>query len=268
MAPGAIRSLQNPRVKELVRLRGKAAARRATGLTLADGVRDIGRALELGVELVELWHDEEAARHEGLPGLVDRARAAGARLQPASAEVLARVGYGQREPACCALLRWSPAPLGAAAAPGPEALWLVVEGLEKPGNLGAIARSADGAGADAILLVDPQLEPANPNAIRASTGALFARPLHVAAAGEARAWLEGHGFRLLSLAPQARRPYWEAPPQGRVALVAGSEDRGLSPAWRGAGIEELVIPMAGRVDSLNLSVSLGVVLFDLVRRRR
>lgn len=263
----AIRSLQNPRVKELVRLRSKAPARRESGCTLADGVRDIGRALELGVELVELWHDEAIDRHDGLPELLRRARAAGTTLQPASAAVLARVGYGQREPGCCAVLRWAPTPLEEAPPPAPNAFWLVVEGLEKPGNLGALARSADGAGVDAILLVDPRLEPANPNAIRASTGALFARPIHVATAALARPWLAGHGFRLLSLAPQATRPYWEAPAEGQVALVAGSEDRGLTPTWRGEGVEELVIPTAGRVDSLNLSVSVGIALFDLARRR-
>jgi TrmH family RNA methyltransferase len=180
--------------------------------------------------------------------------------------VLERLAFGDRAEGIVAVLRL-PA-LGLDAVPLPDdALLVVIEGVEKPGNIGAVLRSADGAGATAVIAASPRTDLANPNVIRASAGTLFALPVAAAPTDEVLAWLRRHDVRILTTRVEASQPYTEADLTGRIALVLGAEDVGLTDAWTGPGIEAIHLPMHGIADSLNVSVSAAIVLYEARRQR-
>jgi RNA methyltransferase, TrmH family len=146
-------------------------------------------------------------------------------------------------------------------------LLLVLMGLEKPGNLGALLRTADGVGVDAVLVVgDTDL--GNPGVIRASQGSLFTQPVVALSEAGALGWLRQHGFTLLACTPEATQPYWDAPMTGRIALCLGSEHDGLPTTWREGADVQVSIPMRGQADSLNVSVAGALVLYEALRQRQ
>jgi len=148
-----------------------------------------------------------------------------------------------------------------------EPLVLVVESIEKPGNLGTIMRTADAAGVDAVVVADPGTDPFNPNVVRASIGSLFTVPLAVASTDKAQTWLGVSGIRAISTTPYAERLYGQADYRGPVGIVVGSEQNGLSESWMSDSFEQVRIPMAGTADSLNAAMAAGIVLFEAVRQR-
>ena len=146
------------------------------------------------------------------------------------------------------------------------ALVLVVEAIEKPGNLGAMLRTADGAGVDAVIAADPGVDPWNPNAVRASQGALFSVPIAIADAAGTEAWLAGQAMRIVAAVPTDEGPSpWEVDLTGPVAIVVGSEHAGVSARWR--AYQSVRIPMTGRVDSLNASVAAALLMYEGLRQR-
>ena len=146
-------------------------------------------------------------------------------------------------------------------------LVVVVEKLEKPGNLGAILRSADGAGADALIVCDSAVELTNPNAVRSSLGSLVTVPVALASSAEAISFLKAHRIQILTAQLQDSRPYYDIDMRGGTALVIGSESDGLTAPWREAADRHVLIPMLGRMDSLNASVSAAILLYEAVRQR-
>jgi TrmH family RNA methyltransferase len=150
---------------------------------------------------------------------------------------------------------------------GPDPLLLVVEAIEKPGNLGTMLRTAEAAGAAAVIVCDPATDPFNPNVVRASLGTLFTVPLAVADTPGTIARLGDLGIRTVVTTPGASLPHWEADLTGPVAVVVGSEQYGLSAPWLAAADCRVVIPMPGSVDSLNAAMAAGIVLFEAVRQR-
>jgi len=263
--PGPLTSLTNPRVKAAVRLRDRRE-REATGLTILDGAREVLRALDGGVavessfiadELLRSPDAEEAARRlRHRPGSVD-----------ASPAVLAKVAFGDRSDGVVAIVR-TPALRLEDLDLRPDPLLVIVEGVEKPGNLGAVLRSADGAGADAVIVADPRTDPFNPNAIRASVGTIFGLPVVAASAAETLDWLAAHGIRPVAAVVDAVTSYTAEDLTGPIALVLGSEAEGLTETWRDARVRPVAIPMAGRADSLNVSIAAAVLLYEAVRQRR
>jgi TrmH family RNA methyltransferase len=149
-----------------------------------------------------------------------------------------------------------------------DALIVVVEGVEKPGNLGAVLRSADAAGATAVVAADALTDPFNPNSIRASLGTIFTMPVVSAGSTETGDWLTARGIRAVAAVVDAPTRYTDADLTGPLAIVLGSEAAGLSAAWRGGPAEPVSIPMAGIADSLNVSIAAAVLLFEAVRQRR
>ena len=147
-------------------------------------------------------------------------------------------------------------------------LIVVLEAVEKPGNLGAVLRSADAAGADAVIVCDPLTDLWNPNLIRASIGAIFTVPTVAAPSAEVIPWLKRHGIRILTAQLQDSEWYYETPMTGGTALVMGTESTGLTQQWREAADAHIRIPMCGRLDSLNVSVSAAILLFEAVRQRK
>jgi TrmH family RNA methyltransferase len=251
-------------VKAAVRLRDRRE-REATGLTIVDGAREILRALDAGVRVQTAFIAPDLVRSADALAVADRIGRRETTIE-VGPEVLAKVAFGDRADGVVAIVE-TPRPGLADLLLGEHPLLVVVEGVEKPGNLGAILRSADGSGADAVIVADPLTDAFNPNAIRASLGTIFALPVVTATSADAIRWLTARGIRPVATIVEASVPYTAADLRGPLAVVLGSEATGLSPAWRSAEVTAISIPMAGIADSLNVSVAAAVVLFEAVRQR-
>jgi len=263
--PARITSLQNPRVKEVVALRERRE-RDASGLTIIEEPRVIRRARLAGYPLREVWHCPELLAATD-PGLLDFLRE-GPRFEAVavSPPVMAKIAYKERPDGVLVVApqrRRSLAGLALSARP----LLLVLEGVEKPGNLGAILRVADGAGADAVIVCDPGTDVFNPNVLRASTGAFFTVPVVEEDAARVRDWLRERGVTAVATTPAAELDYARADLRGPVALLLGAEDAGLSDAWLAGADLRVRIPMRGTCDSLNVSVTAALVAYEAVRQR-
>jgi TrmH family RNA methyltransferase len=262
-------SPQNPRIKQLLRLQQKAAERRELGLTLVEGLRELSIAREAGVAVATLFTCPELAA-EGDAAALQKLLAG----QPDAPDwfevtrpVFEKVAYREGSDGILAVLRTPHRHLADLRLP-PNPLVLVLEAVEKPGNLGAILRTADAAPVDAVLIGDPRTDLYNPNAIRASIGCVFTVPTVAAPIADILAFLAGQGIRsyAAALTPQARA-YTGCDFRGPTALVLGTEADGLTAATRQACDETIIIPMMGRIDSLNVSVAGAVLAFEAVRQR-
>jgi TrmH family RNA methyltransferase len=262
-------SIHNPRVRAALALR-EARERRRQGLMLIDGAREIGRAIVAGVVLTEVFAADDLIAAAGAEAAATSAaiRDAGVPRVPVTAELMGRMAFGDRSDGMLAVAR---VPDVSLAALGPripaQPLVLVLESVEKPGNLGAVLRTADGAGVDGIIVADPRTDPWNPNVIRASMGTLFSVPLAVSETITARAWLTERRIRVVSAVVDASRSYADTDLRGPVALVLGSEAGGLTEAWRGTDVTDVRIPMAGIADSLNVSATAAILAYEARRQR-
>jgi TrmH family RNA methyltransferase len=261
----AIWSLTNPRVKAAVRLRDRRE-REETGLTLVEGGRELLRALAQSVAVDHAFFCPQLIIGPDASAALDALQRGGTRLVEVSPAVLAKVAFGDRSDGIVAVIRPSSARLEDLA-PGPDPLIVVVEGVEKPGNLGAIMRTADAVGAVAVIAADPGTDVFNPNAIRASLGTIFSVPLAVATASQTLDWLIGHGLTPIAARVDAPVTYVTTDLGGAVAIVLGSEAAGLTPTWNDPRVRPVRIPMLGAADSLNVSVAAAILLFEARRQR-
>lgn len=266
-----IESPANPRVKAAVRLRDRRE-RDATGLTLVDGGRESLRALEAGA-IVEtafvcppLLSGVDARRAAEELGRDDGPSGASVEVVELGERAYARLAYGDRSDGVVLVVRAPRRSLDDLELP-PEPLVVVTEDVEKPGNVGAILRSADAVGASAVIAAGGT-DLFNPNVIRASVGTVFTVPVVAAPVADAAAWLREQGLRVVATRVDADRLHVDADLTGRVAVVLGNEAGGLSEAWRGADVEAVRLPMAGVADSLNVSVAAAVLLYEAWRQRR
>jgi TrmH family RNA methyltransferase len=257
-------SVKNPRVRAALALRDRRA-RDEAGMTLVDGARELGRAVAGGVRVTEVFVADSLLDDEARV-VLDEARRAGAVIQRATAGVLDRLSYGDRSEGLVAVVRVPDQSLRALT-PAQPALVVVLEHVEKPGNLGAVLRTADAAGADAVIVADPRTDLFNPNAIRASLGTIFAVPVAAGTSAEVRAWLDGAGVRILAARVDAAVAYTSVDLRDPVAIVLGSEAEGLTPAWDGDGVIPISLPMLGVGDSLNVSITAAVLLYEARRQR-
>ena len=260
-----ITSVQNPRVKAAARLRDRKG-RDEQGRIIIDGRREIGLALAGGVEVLELYFFPELCQEVRHQQILETAQRAGAELIEVTPHVMEKLAFGNRVEGAVAVARTPRRALADLALPA-DSLVAVVEGVEKPGNLGAILRTADAAGVAALIVADGGTDLYNPNAIRASLGAIFTVPVCAAASEEALAWLRGEKFRLLASRVDGPLAYIDADFRGRAAIVLGSEAEGLSPLWHAADIAAIRLPLVGRVDSLNLSATAAVLFYEALRQR-
>jgi RNA methyltransferase, TrmH family len=242
-----ITSPDNPRVKDALRLR-KSRERRRDGLFIAEGVREVERALAAGLVARAIYVAPELLPDWTRPG-----------AEEVSERVLAKMAY-RAEPEGLLGVFESPE----RALPPDSTLVLVAVDIEKPGNLGAMARTADAAGVDALLVAGPNFDPWNPNAIRASTGAVFLLPIVEVTHTDVAALPHNKIAAVLG----ASRAHTDADYTGRTAFLIGAEDTGLDDVWRQIADEEVVIAMQGTsADSLNASTAAAVLLFEAVRQR-
>lgn len=278
-APGAIDSPANPRIKAALALRERRDRDR-TGLTLVDGGRESLRAVEAGAEVVEAFVCSamvetadgrrvlellESAASGTRSGAGEAARGRHA-LTEVSPRALARLAYGDRADGIVLVVRTPGTSLEGITLPDAP-LVLVTEDVEKPGNVGAILRSADAVGASAVLAVGGT-DLYNPNVIRASVGTVFSVPVAAAPAVEVTAWLRAKGLRIVASRVDAADLHVDADLTGPIAIVLGSEAHGLSNAWQAPDVETIRLPMLGAGDSLNVSAAAAVLLYEAWRQRR
>jgi RNA methyltransferase, TrmH family len=242
-----ITSADNPRVKEVLRLR-RSRERRRDGLLIAEGRREVERALAAGLVARALYVAPELLPDWTRPG-----------AEEVSARVLARMAYRAEPEGLLGVFEQPRRPL-----PADSTLVLVAVEIEKPGNLGAMARTADAAGVDALLVAGAGFDPWNPNAIRASTGAVFTLPIIEATRSDVQAL----PLSKVAAVVGAARAHTTEDYTGPTAFLVGAEDAGLGDDWRALAESEVAIPMKGRAtDSLNASTAAAVLLFEAVRQR-
>ena len=268
-APPILTSTANPRFRAAVSLRDRRERARH-GRLLVDGVREVARALDAGVALVEVFVAPGASPEPALDAVVARAAGFGVPIAPVTADLLSRLAYGERASGIVAVAKAPAASLEALRLPAEAPIVGILEDVEKPGNLGAVCRSADGAGLDALIAAGTTAAPAdpwNPNAVRASLGTVFTLPLAVASTGKVLAWLRDRGLRVVAARVDGSMLYAEADLRGPVALVLGSEATGLTEAWSGEDVTAVRLPMRGRADSLNVAAAAAILFYEARRQR-
>jgi TrmH family RNA methyltransferase len=266
-----VTSAANPRVRAALGLRERRG-RSEAGQLLVDGSREILRALEAGLAVREAFV-AVAGRSPDTVAVVARLTALGVPQVAVAGSAWSRLAYGERGSEIVAIVD-APSTdlerLDAILATRADPLLIVVEDAEKPGNLGAIARSADGAGATALLVAANQRPPAdpwNPNAVRASLGTVFSLPIAIAPTSTLRPWLRDRAVRVVAARVQAATDYRDVDLRGRLAIVVGSEAAGLGPDWLAEEVIGVHLPMLGRADSLNVSAAAAILLYEALRQR-
>ena len=285
-----ITSGQNPKVKELLALQEKSRERAERGLFVVEGRREFRQCLDAGFIPDTVFicpdifgsgkfnhdtfggdkfnHDTFGGGEAGKGPAFDPEGLlkTGCKVCMVSKEVYAKIAYRGGTEGIVAEIRYRERTLKDIVL-GENPLVMVLESVEKPGNLGAVLRSADAAGADAVVVCDPKTDLYNPNLIRASLGAIFSRQVAAASSEETIAWLKANGIRILTAQLQDSVLYYDTPMQGPTALVMGTESTGLTNLWRDAADAHIRIPMLGSLDSLNVSVSAAILLFEALRQR-
>jgi RNA methyltransferase, TrmH family len=260
-----ITSPHNPRVQRAGRLRD-GRQRQKEQRILIDGSREILRAVAAGVALDEVFICREICRSPDSRRLLELLPASRAEVLEVSEPVFARLAFGQRAEGIVAIARTPEHRLEQIVLPA-NPLVAVLEGVEKPGNIGAVLRSADGAGISALVLADPRTDLYNPNAIRASLGTIFSLPSARATAAEALSWLRHHRLQIVAARVDASVLYTEIDYRLPTAIVFGSEAEGLGSSWSGDEVHAIRLPMLGAADSLNVSAAAAVVFYEAQRQR-
>lgn len=260
-----ITSTQNPRIKAAARLRD-ARARAKQGRIVIDGVREIGRALDGGVQVREAFICAALCDSPAAKTLRARLESAHVEILETTPEVFAKLAYGERGEGIVAVADRPERSLREVRLPELP-LVCVVEGVEKPGNLGAILRSADGAGVSAVVVADSGVDLYNPNVIRASLGTVFTMPLCAVSTADAIAWLRGQKFTIFAARVEAAHDYAGCDFRKPCAIVLGSEAKGLTESWHADDITPISLPMRGIADSLNLSATAAVLFYEALRQR-
>jgi RNA methyltransferase, TrmH family len=266
MAPGGleITSLANPRVKQLVALRQRRARDRA-GVTLVEGYEELGLALSAGARPLTLYVCPGLAG-DGAQPMIDRVAGLGAEVIRVSRPVFGKIAYRESPDGWLAVVPAVPADLSSLD-PGPRPLVLICEGVEKPGNLGAILRTADAAGVAAVIAADPVTDWGNPNVVRASKGTVFSVPVASASTAAVLTWAAERSLTVVAAAPDGDVLLTEADMSGPTAIVVGSEARGLPGVWLERASTRVRIPMFGRADSLNVATSAAILVYEAIRQR-
>ncbi|OHB70323.1 MAG: hypothetical protein A2V70_18290 [Planctomycetes bacterium RBG_13_63_9] len=260
-----ITSRQNPRVKNAVALRDRRH-REKQGRILIDGARELTRAICGGVNLQEVFVCEPWATGDDARRVLGMLGMCGAEILPVSEPVMEKLSFGNRAEGL----------LGVAEMPRPKpcdvtlpenALVAVLEGVEKPGNIGAVLRSADAAGVSALIVADGRTDLYNPNAIRASLGTIFTTAVCAATSLETLTWVRQHGLAICVARVDGSVAYTQVDYRKATAIVLGSEAAGLSAAWSGEDIIGVRLPMLGAADSLNVSATAAVLFYEALRQR-
>lgn len=260
-----ISSVQNPKIKLLLQLQQKSSERRKHNLFVVEGLREVEHCIDAGFTIDTVFY---------CPGLLGEKRCVeilariGSKVRrfSVSADVYQKIAYrGSTEGIIAEVMSHQLTLSGLQLPENP--LVIVLESVEKPGNLGAVLRSADAANVDAVVVCDPLTDLFNPNLIRSSIGAIFSVPCVACESTECIPFLKGKGIRILTAQLQDSKLYYDTDMKSGTAIVMGTESTGLTDVWREAADAHIRIPMLGRLDSLNVSVSAAILMFEAVRQR-
>lgn len=263
--PLRITSRQNPRIKQAAQLRERRERQR-TGRFIIDGAREISRALQAGIVPIEAFICDAPADSNECRQTIQEIERSPAEILRVSPDVFAKLAYGDRDDGVIVVAETPRRDLSILQLPC-NPLIAVLEGVEKPGNVGAILRSADAAGVDAVIVADGGTDLFNPNTIRASLGTVFRPNVCTATVAETITWLYEQALPIYASRPDAELLYTAVNLRGGAAIVLGSEAHGLSDAWAVAGITPVRLPMHGIADSLNVSTTAAVLFYEALRQR-
>ena len=261
-----ITSPSNPKLKYAVRLR-TCSEREESGEMIVEGYRECRRALDSGYRPRAIFHCPDCyLKGENEPALVEECARLGAEVYTCSRQCFVKIAYKERPDGLLMIgphvsVRLEDLKLT------DNSLVIVAESVEKPGNLGTILRSADAAGAAAVIVCDRATDVHNPNVVRASTGSLFTVPIAEAGSDEAQSFLKERGFRILAATPHAERLHFEVDLSGKIAIALGAEQYGLTAKWMAGADLRVRIPMLGVADSLNVSSAATILVYEAVRQR-
>ena len=271
-SPLRITSSKNPRLANAVKLRD-SKHRKAQGLFLIDGFKSIELAIQSGIKLREFFIEEE---HPDASNLLKQFSAVGGDSYVLSRPLMDKLTYGDQTHECIAVAESFDTSIDSltsrlevtnAKRGYKSGLYLVIDRIEKPGNLGAILRTADAAGVESVLLSDSICDVFNPNAIRSSLGAIFTLPIASSSMENVAGWLQTQNISIYTARVEGAHEYTRTAFADRAALIVGNEAMGLGSRWTDTSYHAVRIPMQGMIDSLNASVSTAVVLFEMVRQR-
>ncbi|MBR3434055.1 MAG: RNA methyltransferase [Bacteroidaceae bacterium] len=276
-----ITSAQNPRIKHLLALQQKSALRREEGLFVVEGRRELEHCIQAGMQVHSIFclNPDEVTSYlssiiSHLSSLNSKLSTLNWNLTQVSDSVYSRIAYRGSTEGIIAVIR-TPQPRTLQSliqqqgrGVNGKPLFIILESVEKPGNLGAILRSADAANATGVIVCDPLTDLFNPNLIRSSIGAVFTVPTVACTSAECISFLKQNGIQILTAQLQDSHLYYDTPMSGPTAIVMGTESTGLTDVWRQAADAHIRIPMLGQLDSLNVSVSAAILLFEAVRQRQ
>ncbi len=254
-----ISSTQNPRIKHLMALRQKAQMRRSEQRIVVEGARELRHCINAGFKVETVIYCPDIFDISTLP-------VTACEVVEVTSQVYEKIAYRGSTEGVMAIVEPRQMTLSDIIL-GDKPLIVVLEGVEKPGNIGAVLRSADAAHATAVIVCDPLTDLYNPNLIRSSIGAIFTVPCVACSSDECISFLKENNINILTAQLQDSEPYYNTPMQGPTAIVMGTEATGLTNAWREAATAHIRIPMQGQLDSLNVSVSTAILLFEAVRQR-
>lgn len=265
MTSEIITSLHNQRVKNAVKLRDRRFRDREQRF-LIEGVREVSRAVSAGMRIEEAFICPQLFSGQALSELLKLLGEQEIQIATVSPTVFAKLAFGHRAEGIVAIAKTPALDLDQISLPS-NPLVGVLEGLEKPGNLGAVLRSADGAGLSALVVADGVTDLYNPNAVRASLGTIFSLPVCSTRTGDALQWLTDRKMKIYAARVDARLLYTAADFTGPSAIVLGGEAEGLTEVWRSPAVTPIRLPMLGTADSLNVSASAAVLFYEALRQR-
>ncbi len=263
MRTESITSAQNPKIKTLLELQEKSKARRKEGLFVVEGRRELLHCVEAGYEPYAVFYCPEIISNADFDAVVEKCDC---NYYEIPQHLYDKVAYRGGTEGVIAELRCKEMSLEALQMKE-NPLVVVLEAVEKPGNLGAVLRSADASGVDAVIVCDPLTDMYNPNLIRSSIGAIFTVPVATASSEDTIKWLKANNIKIYTAQLQDSEWYYDTDMKSGTAIVMGTEATGLTNAWRKAADAHIKIPMLGKLDSLNVSVSAAILMFEAVRQR-
>ncbi|HZW78092.1 MAG TPA: RNA methyltransferase [Flavobacteriaceae bacterium] len=261
-----ISSLQNPLIKSIVSLREKSRERKKTGLFVLEGLREFFLAIDGRYEIKHLLICQDLITSPLEKDLLKRIDS-DVEITYITSELYRKIAYRGSTEGLLAIVKTKNFTLGNLQFDQPNPLILVAEAPEKPGNIGALLRTADAANLDAVIIANPKTDMYNPNIIRSSVGCLFTNTIATGTTSEILQFLKNSNINIFCAALQASVPYHTADFSKSCALVVGTEDTGLSEEWLEASTQNIIIPMQGQIDSMNVSVAAGILIFEAKRQR-
>jgi TrmH family RNA methyltransferase len=262
-----ISSFQNQAVKRILQLQEKSRARKKEQVFVVEGIREINLAIKGGYQVTELYYTSDlfpAEKVENLLSFISNP----VDVTELSSEVYQKIAYRGSTEGVLAVVASRELSLQQLTFKTDNPLIIIAEAPEKPGNIGALLRTADAAAVDAVLIANPRTDMFNPNIIRSSVGCIFTNKIATGSTPEIIAFLKERKIAIFGAALQASVPYHRVDFTGGSAIVVGTEATGLSSEWLENTTQNIIIPMEGAIDSMNVSVAAGILIFEAKRQRR